>query len=357
MIKEYDTVIVGGGVIGNSIAYHLSEQQKEGILLIEKDYPLSGTSGSTQAWVWVHTKTPSWYGEFSMYSAELYPYLEKKIGDFEFHRTGGLSPFFRESDREHAKRLAESQAKVGIEVQVLSRDEVLAMEPALSPEVAGATFSRIDGNVNPLRLVEMYMRAAKKNGVEYEYYNHVNALEKKEGHYLISSNNRQVKAKNLVLATGVWSKEVGRLLGIHIPVHPVRGQILITEPLAPLLHYTISGLRQTHNGEVLIGYSKEEAGFDRRSTLDIVQATAKMSVQYVPSLAKANVVRSFSGIRCMPDDEFPILGTVPGYEGLYIAATHSGITLSPLIGTLMTELILEGEPSIPIDRYSITRFN
>lgn len=357
MIKEYDTIIVGGGVLGNSIAYHLSERQREGILLIEQNYPLSGTSGSTQAWVWVHTKTPSWYGELSMLSAELYPYLERKIGDVEYHRTGGLSPFFNESERERALRLAESQAEVGIEIEVLTKDEVLAIEPAMSPLVAGATFSRIDGNVNPLRLVEMYMRAAKKNGVEYQYYNRVTNLEKRDGSFLLSSENGQVKAHKLILAVGAWSLEVGKLLDIHLPIRPVRGQILITEPLAPLLNHTISGLRQTANGEVLIGYSKEEVGFDRRSTMEVVQSTAKMAIQYVPSLAKANIVRSFSGIRAMPEDEFPILGDVPQIENLYVAATHSGITLSPLIGTVMTELLLEGDSSIPIDRYHISRFS
>ena len=79
MNTAYETIIVGGGVIGNGIAYHLSERYKEGVLVIDKKYPLSGTSGSTQAWVWVHNKTPSSYAEFSMYSAELYPYLAKKL--------------------------------------------------------------------------------------------------------------------------------------------------------------------------------------------------------------------------------------------------------------------------------------
>jgi glycine/D-amino acid oxidase-like deaminating enzyme len=354
--REYDAVIVGGGVIGNSIAYHLSEKQKDGILVIDQNYPLSGTSGSTQAWIWVHTKLPTWYGEFSMYSAELYPYLERKIGDFEYHRTGGITPFFSEEDREQAKYVAELQAKVGIDIQVLSRDEVLAKEPNLSPEVVGATFSRIDGNVNPFRLVEMYMRAAKKNGVNYAFYNQVTGLEKKEGSYVITSEQGVVKAKNLVLAVGAWSLGVAKMLGVHLPVKQVRGQILITEPLAPLINYTISGLRQTKNGEILIGYSKEEVGFDRSSTLDVIQETAQMAVRYVPAIAKANIVRCFSGIRAMPEDEMPILGRVPTMDNLYVASMHSGMTLSPLVGTLMSELIVEGETSIPIDRYSITRF-
>src|SRR5690625_3877675 len=91
-----DVIVVGSGVVGSSIAYHLSESKKHEIYLIDKGFPLSGTSGSTQAWVWVHSKIPSWYGEMSMYSAELYPFLEKKIGDVEYKRTGGLTPFFRE---------------------------------------------------------------------------------------------------------------------------------------------------------------------------------------------------------------------------------------------------------------------
>lgn len=355
MRRDYETIIIGGGVIGNSIAYHLSERQRDGILLIEQHYPLSGTSGSTQAWVWVHSKTPTWYGEFSMYSAELYPYLQKKIGDFEYRRTGGLTPFFTEEERERAIALAEKQGKVGIDIQVLSRDEVLSMEPVLSSDIVGASFSRIDGNVNPLRLVELYMKAAKKNGVTYSYYNRVTGINKK-GAFRVTTQQGQYTTKNLVLATGVWSKEVGKMLGIHIPVLPIRGQILVTEPLAPLLNYTISGIRQTNNREILIGYSMENVGMDRRSTLDVIQETARMAIRYIPLLANANIVRTFSGIRAMPIDGFPILGKVPNIQDLYIAVMHSGITLSPIVGTLMTELILDGETSIPIDRYCLTRF-
>lgn len=84
MKKSYDVIVVGSGVVGSSIAYHLSEDKSKEILTIDKDFPLSGTSGSTQAWVWVHNKTPAWYGELNMYSAELYPFLERKIGDVEY---------------------------------------------------------------------------------------------------------------------------------------------------------------------------------------------------------------------------------------------------------------------------------
>lgn len=356
MQTSFDTIIIGSGVVGSSIAYHLSEHQKQNVLVLDKAFPLSGTSGSTQAWVWVHNKTPYWYGELSMYSAELYPILEKKIGDVEYKRTGGIAPFFSIDDHEKALRLAEEQKKVGIDIDVLTRDEVLEKEPALSPNIAGATFSKIDGNVNPFRLVERYIKSAQKNGVQFSFYNPVTSIKKNGDKFAVETKNDNFTSKQIVLAAGPWMKEIGNFLGIPIPVKQVRGQIIVTEPLAPLLKHTIGGMRQADNGEVLIGYSKEEVGYDRRTTLDIIQDTAKMAVDFAPDLAKANVVRCFSGIRVMPEDGLPILGEIPDIKNAYMATMHSGITLSPVVGTLMSELIVDGETSLPIDRYKLSRF-
>ena len=356
MNNVFDVIVVGSGVIGSSIAYHLSESKNHEILLIDKDFPLSGTSGSTQAWVWVHSKVPSWYGELSMFSAELYPFLEKKIGDVEYKRTGGIAPFFNEAEREKAWRLVEQQAEVGIDIEVLTRDEVLEKEPSLSSNVAGATFSKLDGNVNPFRLVELYVKAAKRNGVQCSFYNQVIDIEKSGDIFRLETYKGVFRAKKVILAGGPWSKDLGSMLGAEMPVKQVRGQILVTEPLQPFLKYTIGGIRQADNGEVLIGYSKEEVGYDRRSTLDVIQQTAKMATDFVPALAKANVVRTFSGIRVMPKDGFPIIGEIPNMDGAYVAVMHSGITLSPLVGTLMTELLTDGETSIDLTRYSLARF-
>nr|WP_074956541.1 FAD-binding oxidoreductase [Alicyclobacillus macrosporangiidus] len=355
MPGDADTVIIGAGVVGNTIAFHLAERGHD-VMVIDKNYPLSGTSGSTQAWVWVHTKTPASYAEFSMLSAELYPHLKRRIGDVEYQRTGGISPIFNAADMERAKRLIETHTARGIRIQLLSRDEVLDKEPNLSPHIIGATYSPIDGNVNPLRLVDSYRRAALKHGARYSFYNPVLAIEEGQGGFRISTERGVISCKRLVLAAGPWSEQIGRMVGIHIPVRPVRGQILVTEPLQPLLRYTMSGLRQTQNGEMLIGYSKEEVGFDRRTTLHVIRQTASMAVRYVPALENVQLVRAFSGLRAMPKDELPILGSIPGHPGLYVAAMHSGYTLSPLVGTLMAELILDGETSISIHEYSITRF-
>ena len=96
-----------------------------------------------------------------------------------------------------------------------------------------------------------------------EYYNQVTQIEKKQGVFQVTSQKGVYYVKNLVIAAGVWNVEVGKMLGIHIPLRPIRGQIIVTEPLAPLISHTFSGMRQMTNGEVLVGYSKEEVGFNR----------------------------------------------------------------------------------------------
>ncbi|WDM01631.1 FAD-binding oxidoreductase [Alicyclobacillus cycloheptanicus] len=214
----------------------------------------------------------------------------------------------------------------------------------------------MDGNVNPLRLVDAYRRAALRQGARYTFYNPVQEIVERRGGFTIVTARAAIQAKNVVIAAGIWSKAIGEKLNLSIPVRPVRGQILITEPLQPLLKYTMSGMRQTQNGEVLIGYSKEEAGMDRRTTLRVVRQTVQMAIEAVPKLETAKLVRAFSGLRVMPQDGLPILGVIPEHPGLYVAVMHSGYTLSPLVGTVIAEFIVDGQPSISIDEYSITRF-
>lgn len=356
MRTEYETIIIGGGVIGSSVAYHLSQSQAGGIAVIEDGFPMCGTSGATQAWVWVHTKTPAWYCELSFYSAQLYRDLHHKIGNIEYRRTGGLAPFYTEKERDAAKALVKSQAEAGIDIAVLDREEVLRREPALSKAILGATYSSVDGNVNPLRLVQQYMRVARNQGVTYEFYNPVTSIEREQSAFVLEARSGTFVCKNLVITAGVYASTIGKMLGINIPVRPVRGQVLITEPLAPLLQHTLVGMRQTVNGEMLVGYSQEEAGFDRRTNLDVLNQTAQLGMKLLPALARAKITRSFAGLRPMPQDGHPIVGRVPGIDNLYVAVMHSGVTLSPLIGTLMSELIQNGETSISIDKLSISRF-
>jgi len=250
----------------------------------------------------------------------------------------------------------ESHRQEGIEVRLLSADETLSLEPAISPRILGATYSPLDGNVNPFRLVYSLAKAAQRRGARFLTYAQVHSIRRERDRFVLDTGSGEVEGQELVICAGPWVAEVGRMVGIKIPTRPVRGQVLITEVLAPLIRHTIQGLRQTLNGEVLFGFSHEEVGFDWRNTPQMIEATARFGVKCVPALAGVNIVRSFSGIRAMPEDGLPILGAVPEVPGLYVASMHSGITLAPLVGQLMTELLTVGETSVDLKPYSITRF-
>src|SRR5699024_4135800 len=101
------------------------------------------------------------------------------------------------------------QAEAGIKVEVLSRDEVLEKEPALSPNIVGATYSKIDGNVNPFRLIELYVKAARKNGVQFSFYNPVTDIAKENGMFKVTTQDGEYFSNQLVLAGGPWSKSLG----------------------------------------------------------------------------------------------------------------------------------------------------
>lgn len=356
-MKQYNTIIIGGGVIGNSIAYHLSEKSKERVAVIERDFPLSGTSGATQAWIWVHTKRPASYAYFNKLSSDMYPSLQKEIGDFEYRQQGGIEPFFDEEARLQAIKLAEEQKKWGIPVQVLTRKEVLAKEPEISQNVIGATYSPIDGSVHPFRLVERYMKAAKANGVDYFFYNKVIRSEQKHEGYLLETNKgERLFAHHVVIASGTWSKEAGELFDVHIPVRPVRGQVLVTEQLKPLFSHILMGMRQLKNGEVLVDFTEEEAGFNKRTTFETLEATAKRAVTILPALQDALVIRNFSGLRAIPEDGMPMIGKIPGKDNLFVACMHSGMTLSPLVGSILSDLIVHQKSEVDYSDYLLDRF-
>lgn len=354
-MTRYETIIIGAGVVGSSIAYHLSDKTSN-ILVIDRQFPGAGTSGATQAWVWVHTKQPNWYAEFSMYSAELYPALKKKLVDIEYVRTGGIAPIFEEEKLKKAKALVKGQQEKGIDVVLLSKEEALAKEPYLSDQLIAATYSPLDGNVNPMRLTHAYIHAAKKKDVSFRFYCPVTGIRRQNGRFIVETDTETFSAHQLVLAAGAWTPELARLLGVQVPVRPVRGQILVTEPAPPFLKHTVTGVRQTVNGEVLIGYSKEEVGFNRNTTWDIIGETARFGIKIVPVLKQLRLVRAFSGLRAMPQDGLPILGPVEGIPGLYLAVMHSGVTLSPIVGMLMSELLAGEAPSFPLEPFRLKRF-
>jgi len=339
--ESYEVGILGAGAVGCSIAYHLA-RHKIIPVVVDREGAGTGASGATAAGIWVHTKTPPAYARQCLHSAERYPGFQDELGPIEYMRTGGLRPAFTEADAQAGIELARSQAAAGLDVRWLSREEVLRREPALSPDILGATYSPHDGSVNPFLLVRRLMSATRRLGGTFLLYSGHVAVRPRPGGFQVESGRGEIQVRRLVLAAGAWAPELGRQVGITIPVRPVRGHILVTEKLPPLLRHTIAAARQQITGEVLLGSTREDAGMDRETTLAMLRLVARDGVRLIPALAAARVIRAFAGIRPIPVEGMPILGPVRSVEGLFIAVADSGITLCPLLGESMATVINQG---------------
>jgi hydrogen cyanide synthase HcnC len=167
----------------------------------------------------------------------------------------------------------------------------------------------------------------------------------------------------LVNAAGSWAGQIGRMVGVDLPVYPVRGQIVCTETLPELLHACISTsdcyLAQKQHGEIIIGSTTEEVGFDPGTTDEAARTLATGAVRAMPGLAYANVKRVWSGLRPGSPDELPILGPVEGVTGYLNACGHfrTGILNSALTGLVLAELAAGAAPSYPIEPFLLSRFD
>lgn len=348
--------VIGSGVVGSSIAYHIARSGNQ-VTLFDRGFPMRATSGSTHAWVWVQSKRPDPYALLTDLSRELYPLLEREIGSFEFSPTGGLTPIFSENDIPAAHELIRQQRAVGIDVQWMSPSDVLEFEPDINPAVLGGVYSSRDANVNPLALVPALIRAGRSAGVTFAYGTRVESLsEAGAGWQLTLDNGGEWTGDQVVLAAGNWTPELLAPLGIRCPVGPVRGQILITQPVARIVRHTLSAVRQMTNGEILIGYSHEPDATTRDVSLPYLASAAQLAIQWFPALAGVPIIRSFAGLRVMPADGLPILGPIDGFPGLSIACMHSGYTLAPVLGQLAAEWVSGESPSVNLTPFSPTRF-
>ena len=341
--RVHDVAVVGGGVLGNFIAFDLAREGLDTVLL-ERGYTASGTSGATHAWIYVSTKTPGFYGRFSYESSLRYEALAREHGvDFQYERSGGLSLLWSDAQLEEARRTVADQNAAGIECHLLTPDEVAAKEPIVSPEhIKGAIYGPLDGCVNPFSVMYAMNRLAREAGADFRPYTEVLGVDREGDGYRIATSTGVVRARRIVVAAGVWSLDLARMIGFHLPVKPSRGQVLVSGPMPPTVHHILANgsVRQLiERGVILMGRVMETDQTEAVNTYDGIQKALKDVLALAPSLGDVSVVRSYAGIRPKPFDDLPILGEVPGHPGVYTAVTHSGVTLGPVIGLSLAELI------------------
>src|SRR5215204_2482501 len=369
VLSSVDVAIIGGGVIGCSIAYHATQRGAR-VALVEAEYVGSGASGATAGMLVAQAEAhePGPFLDLLLLSRELH----KPLGE-ELHELTGLDPEYVWSGTLQVATDTESrdiysakyswQKEHDLPAQWLDADEARKLEPNISPESIAALYLSEDGQVNPPRLVRALMFGATLGGAKIMEATRVSGFVV-EGHRVTGVKTTQgtISAGTVVLAGGALSALLSDELGIDLPVYPVKGEILAVyarpAPIRANIYNSHCYIVPKRDGRVIIGATEEPGVYDRHPTLGGVASLSRAAVELIPSLSHAPFASAWGGLRPGTPDGRPILGPVEGREGLLIATGHyrNGVLLSAVTGEIIAALALGEPPLADISPFLHQRF-
>jgi len=359
VLSETQVAVVGAGVIGCSVAYHLARRGAS-VTVIDANGIGTGTSSATLGLVWVQRKEPVEYMKLNLLSSKLHTKLANNFDeDVELEQSGGLSSYLDEETFQKQLGAMErlNAASKKHQAQSLTPIEAHELEPELSLDIVGAIYSPLDGAVNPIKLVFNLARTAKKLGAIFFTHTPVLRIDRDEAGVIgVDAPKGFIRAKTVVVTAGAGTSNLVKPLGINLPIVFEKGQILVTEALPQVVKYPTGNTRQTKQGNILLGTTYEANQTERITTLEGAHKVASDSLRRYPVLRDAQIIRHFAGVRPLPKDGKPYLGAIKRVPGLYVATSHSGITLAPVHGKVISELILDGKTDMPLDLYRPERF-
>ena len=339
--------------MGAAIAWGIASARPRVAMLDEGDLARRASRGNF-ALVWVQGKglgSPQ-YGMWTLRAAESWPtfadMLLVQTGiDVRYRRPGGFHLALSEAELERrAMMLAAIEAQPGMPrfgAEILDPARLRTLLPEIGPEVAGASFSRMDGDCDSLRLLRALHAGILASGGTHLAGRRAMSIAARDGEFRISTAGGEIRAGRIVLAAGLDNARLGPMVGLDVPVRAQRGQLMVTERAERFLHYPLATLRQTEEGCVMIGDSREEGLEDVQTTTPVLAAMADRAQRMFPRIGRLNVVRAWAALRVMPRDGFPIYDQSRDAPGAFVASTHSGVTLAPNHALVLAPQIVRGE--------------
>jgi sarcosine oxidase subunit beta len=383
-----DAIVIGGGIIGVACALFIARAGLR-VVLLERGGLGSGTSRTGQGGVGVDLDLPEW--DLHWHAAAMASYAELNAEGFDpdYSRCGGLLVSEDEGDAEHSRAGVARLKAIGLAVDWLDPGELRQAEPALSHHLAGAVRIGEIAQVSPLAAVSKLAALAKQAGAEIRVNTPVKKIACEAGAVVGAvTAEGTVSASCVVVACGIWSRELSAGLQLAVPIWPLKGHVLATEPMpGALRHYLMSTaygaaaaatleteidangprpgsprvatvLQNLKAGPMLIGSSREFAGFDRSAIPARVAEIANRAIRIMPELAQKSIVRVFTGLRPWTPDGRPLVGPTATHRGLFFAAGHGGegTTGALLTGRLIADMIAGRQASFSTAPLSPDRF-
>ena len=369
MPERADALIIGGGVIGASIAYHLALRGKKPVVF-ERELLGSGNTGRSAGGIRAQFTTEVNI-KLSLYSIAFYERFRETLGaDAEFHQVGYLFLAVNPEQLQHFKERVAFQKRFGVDVSLLTRDEVAARWPFLrTDDVLGATYSAKDGFAGPYEVTIAFANAAKQHGARFCEQAEVTAILAERGQVRgLKTSVGDFSSDVVVAACGPAVPAIVKPLGVEVPVVPYRRHLFMTETFdgipdrIPFIIDSGTGLYfRKETGGIMLGMvdKSDPSTFNMNVDDGYLEKLVEAALMRVPILEKANILNGWAGLYDTTPDHHAIVGGVDEVKGLYLAVGFSGhgFMHSPAIGAALSEMIVDGSArSVNLDALSLNRF-
>lgn len=380
-MTDTEILIVGGGIAGASAAYHLAAHGRR-VTLLERGEIASGASGVNAGAIdsigW--GDRPDLQAHLTAGSVDIFRAVQLDHGeDIEFRQSGAVQAIHTPAQYEFERARIEALRARGHQVELLATRDVRSLEPGFSPRMLGAMYSPLRSQADPRRATRAFATLAARLGATILTNHEVSGLAPRPaGGYVARTAQDEIVTGALVIAAGAWCGPVGALLGLEVPIVPVRGQMWATAPAPPSVFQTISSAesqhawhvdpggeppfltirkgarvtrhlygRQRRDGEIIFGGDREQVGWNTTPDPAGIEVNRGHATEVLPLLAGLGIARTWAGLMPFPLDGKPLIGRVPGREHLWIVSglASSGFGRGPMAGKLLADYLHSGVPA------------
>lgn len=388
-----DVIVIGGGIVGAATAYELTLRGAS-VTLVEAETLAHGATGRNLGFIWLHTRRPGVEIELAMDTVRRLPTLAEELGaEFGLRMNGGLIYYLTDDQGTVMREFVERRVADGVDMRLLDGTEARDMVPMLPDSILGASYCPLDAQIDSTRYVQAFANAAARRGALVLEGTAARAIVLDGGRVTgVETDVGRLSAGTVVVAAGGWTPYLTAALHVDLPIHPMRLQIVQTEPMPPRLEHLLYGpvavkqyrifrelpsfdegaflhpaeepggpvllesVVQQADGRYLLGIAMDYPGFDWRPDLAGLALISRILPEHLPELRRAKVARFWAGVLPFTADNLPIIDRVPGVDGLIVAAGHVfGNAAGPTTGRLVAALVCGETPVIDLANFAIDR--